>query len=137
MTALISRHEALIYVMVTTSAADRRLSDRELARIGELISNKPVFEDFDVDRLPGIANECLAMLQAEDGISVILDLVGHALPPPLRETAYALAVEIAAADTIVRQEELVFLQEMEDALEIPKLAVAAIEHSARVRYRTG
>ena len=59
-----------------------------------------------------------------------------ALPPKLHETAYALAVEVAAADLHVEQEELRFLQMLRDHLDIDKLTVAAIESGARARYRT-
>jgi len=135
MTTLISKHEALIYVMVTTSAADAAISDGELQKIADLIRHAPVFEGFDAGTLVSVANACLSVLQSAHGIDAVLDLVGRALPKPLHETAYALAVEIAAADIAVGQEELVFLQHLEDAFELPKLAIAAIEHSARVRYR--
>jgi len=137
MTALISKQEALIYVMVTTSAADAAISDGELKKIADLLRYVPALGDFEPGRLVEVANSCLAMLQSTNGIEGVVDLVASALPKPLQETAYALAVEVAAADIDVRQEELVFLQHLEDAFALPKLAVAAIEHSARVRYRQG
>ncbi|MBP0575557.1 hypothetical protein J8J27_33050, partial [Mycobacterium tuberculosis] len=74
-------------------------------------------------------------MTAPDGIARILSLVALSLPPELHETAYALAVEIAAADIEARQEELRLLEMVRDGLDIAPLAVAAIEHSARVRYR--
>jgi hypothetical protein len=65
----------------------------------------------------------------------VLDVIA-ALPARLHETAYALAVEVAAADLHVEQEELRFLQMLRDRLDLDKLAVAAIESSARARYRS-
>ena len=47
-----------------------------------------------------------------------------------------VTVEVAAADLHVEQEELRFLQMLRDRLDLDKLAIAAIERSARVRYRT-
>ena len=44
-------------------------------------------------------------------------------------------VEVAAADLHVEQEELRFLQILSDEFELDQLVVAAIERSARVRYR--
>ena len=38
------------------------------------------------------------LLTQEDGLDVALDQIGAALPAPLRETAYALACDVAAAD---------------------------------------
>ena len=37
----LSHHAALIYVMVTMSAVDRTMHDKELARIGETGRNRP------------------------------------------------------------------------------------------------
>lgn len=134
MAETLTKHEALIWVMITTSASDHAITERELEQVGDLVADLPVFKDFN-GSIPKIADACLAHLKDENGLNDILDLVSEALPTPLRETAYALAVEVAATDLLVRQEELVFLQMLEDNFGLPKLTVAAIEHSARVRYR--
>ena len=60
--------------------------------------------------------------------------MADALPPRLRETGYALAVEIAAADLSVGAEELRLLQLLRDTLDIDKLVAAAIERGARARH---
>ena len=52
--ALPTAHEALIYLMVVTSAADRDMTDVELARIGNVVRAWPIFEGFDDERLIGI-----------------------------------------------------------------------------------
>ena len=131
----VPEHEALIYAMVTLSAADRTMTDRELQKIGDIVQTLPVFSEFDRDRLVATAENCGGLLQAEDGLDRILDIIATSLPPRLHETAYALAVEVAAADFHVEQEELRFLQMLRDRLELDNLTVAAIERSARVRYR--
>ncbi|MCX7351602.1 MAG: Tellurite resistance protein TerB, partial [Alphaproteobacteria bacterium] len=56
--------------------------------------------------------------------------------PKLRETAYALAVEVAAADLAVGKEELRFLAMLRDTLGLDKLVTAALERSAIARYQT-
>ena len=136
MPAPISPHEALIYAMVTISAADRSMTDAELQKIGELVSTLPVFRDFDPERLVPVAEACSDILNSENELHAVLDIIAAALPEKLHETTYALAVEVAAADLHVEQEELRFLQMLRDHLDLDKLAVAAIERSARVRYRT-
>ncbi len=132
----ISHHEALIYAMVTLSAADRAMTDQELRMIGEIVQRMPVFQDFDAELLVPTAEACGALLQDENGLDTVLAVIASALPEKLHETAYALAIEVAAADLYVEQEELRFLQILRDELDVSDLAVAAIEHSARVRYRT-
>jgi tellurite resistance protein len=130
-----SQQETLIYAMVTLSAADNRMTDAELAKIGDIVRGLPIFDDFDPEQLVPTAEACGAILQGEDGLDRILDVIA-ALPTRLHETAYALAVEVAAADLHVEQEELRFLQMLRDRLDVDTLAVAAIERGARVRYRS-
>jgi len=131
----VSNQEALIYAMVTLSAADSRMTDRELAKIGDIVRGLPIFKKFDPEKLVSTAEACGVILQAADGLDRVLDIVA-ALPARLHETAYALTVEVAAADLHVEQEELRFLQILRDRLDLDSLAVAAIERGARVRYRS-
>jgi tellurite resistance protein len=132
----VSHHEALIYAMVTLSAADRAMTDRELMKIGDIVKTVPIFADFDPERLVATAEACGAILRGPNGLDTVLAIVSASLPPRLHETCYALVVEVAAADLHVEQEELRFLQMLSDEFELDQLVVAAIERSARVRYRT-
>jgi tellurite resistance protein len=136
MPATLSHHEALIYVMVTISAVDRAMSDEELSRIGQIVSNLPIFADFDENGLVQTAQACGEVLAGDDGLNKVLALVKRTLPSPLRETAYALAVDVAAADLLIQKEERRFLELLAENLEISKLVVAAIERGARARHRT-
>ncbi|MBN8997267.1 MAG: tellurite resistance TerB family protein [Rhizobiales bacterium] len=131
----VSVYEALIYAMVTMSAADTAMTDKELMKIGDIVKTVPIFRDFDSSRLVQIAEAGLRYLRKEDGLDEILTVIQTSLPARLYETAYALAIEVASADLHVEQEELRFLQMLRDQLELDKLVVAAIERSARVRYR--
>ncbi|KXF78687.1 cytoplasmic protein [Paramesorhizobium deserti] len=131
----ISPQDALVYIMVTTSAADTRMTDAELSSIGNIVTRLPVFRSFDASRLADLAARCYSLLEDEDGLDRILDIAHDALPERLYDTAYALAVEVAAADLHVEQEELQFLQMLRDRWNLDELTVAAIERSARVRFR--
>jgi tellurite resistance protein len=135
MTTPVSHHEALIYAMVTLSAADRAMTDRELLKMGDVVRTLPIFADFDPEKLVAIAEACGAVLRGPQGLDTVLAIIAASLPPRLHETCYAVAVEVAAADLHVEQEELVFLQMLSDEFELDPLVVAAIERSARVRYR--
>jgi tellurite resistance protein len=132
----ITPHEALIYVMITTAAADRQISDREFDRIAQIVRHLPVFMGYDVDNLAKTAERCGDVLSNEDGLDDMLELIASALPKKLYETAYALAVEVAAADLRVPDEEIRLLELLRDALNLDKLVTAAIEHSARARHQT-
>lgn len=127
--------EALIFVMVSMAAADGAISDKELHGLGELIRTLPVFDGFGSEQLQAAAGHCTALLESENGIDTIIQTVKHRVPQKLHETAYALAVEVAAADRDAKQTELRFLELLRDDLELDHLVAGAIEHSARVRYR--
>ncbi len=127
---------ALIYTMVTMSAAEGDITDRELARIGSLVDHLPIFSAFDRDNLVRIAEDCGELLSSDDhGLDHVLERIAESLPDKLRDTCYAIAVDIAAVDLKVAQEELRFLQLLADRLDLDKLTVAAIERAARARYR--
>jgi tellurite resistance protein len=129
-------HEALIYLMITMSAADRKITDSELDRISQLVQQLPVFMGYDTDGLAKAAEACGAILADEDGLENLLQLVADTLPRKLYETAYALAVEVAAADLKVPAEEIRLLEVLRDVLNLDKLVTAAIERSARARHQT-
>ena len=134
---MINKHAALIYTMVITSAADQEMTDAELQTIGDVVRHRPAFRGFDEETLPTIAAQCAEMLSDEDGLDTVLDQVHAALPESLRETAYALAVEVAAVDLHAAQEELRILEMLRYRLEIDRLTAAAIERGARARYKIG
>jgi tellurite resistance protein len=133
MTEPLSHHAALVYVMVTISAVDRTMTDDELARIGEIVTNLPIFADYDEERLVKTAEACGEILSSDGGLEQVLRLVHGALPPKLRETAYAVALEVAAADHQVKPEEIRFLEMLGDSLELDTLTKAAIERGIRAR----
>jgi tellurite resistance protein len=133
MTEPLDHHAALIYAMVTTSAVDRSMTDAELARIGEIVSNLPVFADFDQEKLVKTAEACGEVLSRDGGLDRVLVLIKSGLPKKLRETAYAVALEVAAADLDVKPEETRFLDMLSESLELDRLTTAAIERGIRAR----
>lgn len=137
MTGTISTEQALIYTMVTMSGVEGKINAIELAEIRQLVQTLPIFRDFDEHRLMMVAQEAGEILQEPEGLNAILGLVKQALSPKLRETAYALAVEVAASDLAVGKEELRFLAMLRDALGLDKLVTAALERSAIARYQRG
>jgi tellurite resistance protein len=131
---MITHHAALIYTMVMVSAADRDMTDAELRKIGEIISGLPVFRDYNRDLLPATSAACADCLDADDGMEAALSQIEGALPAKLRETAYALACDVAAADGRVHREEMRMLELLRDRLGIDRLVAVAIERAAKARF---
>ncbi len=127
-------HAALIYVMVVASAADASMSDRELHVIGDIVRTLPVFEGFQEEKIITVSRECAAILQEREGLDAVLGLVKEALPKYLRETAYALALEIVLTEAPVYAEENRVLQRLKTTLDVDRLTAAALEKAAVVRH---
>ena len=127
-------HAALIYIMVVVSAADARMSDAEMHAIGDLVRSLPAFRGFSDDKIIPVARECAAILQEREGLEAVLGLVKETLSPALRETAYALALDVALADAPVHPEENRILQRLRAALELDRLTAAALEKAAIARH---
>lgn len=135
MTEPLDHHDALIYTMVTISAVDRTITDAEFSRIGEIVSHLPIFDTYDVEKLVRTTQECGSILSQENGLQQVLQIIRGALPKKLRETAYAVALEVAAADLNVRPEETRFLELLSDNLDLDKLTTTAIERGIRARNK--
>ena len=133
---MLDHHRALIYTMVIVSAADSDMPDAELRIIGDIVGDLPIFRDFDNSELPRILQDCTELIGRENGLEQILKVIKSALPAKLRETAYAIACDLAASDGEASQEELRVLELLRDRLNIEPLIAAAIERGARARFRT-
>lgn len=131
-----SAHEALIYLMVVTSASDRDMTDVELARIGEIVRRWPIFDGFPSERLIEVAQECQRLVHEENGLERVLEAAHDAIPSHLHDTAYAAAFEVATVDQEMRMEEVRILQMVRRHLDVDPLMVAAIEHANKARQRS-
>lgn len=131
----LSTQDALVYLMIVTASSDSAMTDQELKRIDGLIGRLPVFEGYDRATVPNVANACVDLINGDAGLEGVLDIAIAAIPKRLQDTAYALAVEVAAVDLQLAQEELRFLEMIRDRLDLDRLITAAIEAAARARHR--
>ena len=134
-TEALSPQDALVAVMIATSASDQNMTDNELVSITGIIDILPVFEGYDRDHVAHVSNLVADLFEEEDGLDALIGLVEQALPEHLHETAYALACDVAAADKLVNIYELRFLELLRHDLSVGRLAAAAIERGARARHQ--
>jgi tellurite resistance protein len=130
----IDQHTALIFTMVLVSAAEGEMTDAEIDTIGRQVRYLPVFRDFDHQRLTDVGRDCAELLRDEDGLDIACDMIAEALPQPLRETAYALACDVAAADGSLASAELEVLGLLRRRLNVDRLVAAAIERATYARH---
>ena len=126
--------DALIAVMVVTSASDETLTNPELLTILGIVESLPMFEGYDRERMGTVSRTVFDLLEEEDGLDALFGLVRDALPESLYETAYALSCDVVAADGIPAGPELRILEEIRYELNIDRLHAAAIERGARARF---
>ncbi|WP_458093853.1 tellurite resistance TerB family protein [Roseomonas sp. WA12] len=127
--------EALVCAMVLMGVSDRGMTDAELAAMSRLVRELPVFGDFHASEIDTVTEIVLALLDEADGLDRAAEMIRDALPQRLRETAYLLACEIAAADGDASQDELRFLQDFRITLDLDRLIAGAIERAAKARFQ--
>ena len=127
--------EALVLTMVLVAAADGGITDREIGVMSGQVQTLPVFHDFTRDQLDGVTEAAVALLREPDGLDRAAHLIRAALTANLRETAYALACEVIAAERDAHDASLRMLEWVRDELGLDPLISAAIERGVRARYR--
>jgi hypothetical protein len=127
--------EALALTMVLVAAADGGMSDREIGVMAGQVQTLPAFRDFTTEQLQGVTDAAVKLLDEEDGLQHAARLIGSALEPRLRETAYALACEVVAANPVTQQRTLEMLEFVRTELRLDPLVAAAIERGVRARHQ--
>ena len=131
---LLTAQDALVAIMIAGGASDENMSNRELVSISRIVDHLPIFKDYDPSKIKLIAETVFDLFEEEDGLDALFGLVKQALPERLYETAYALACDVAAADGMLPEVQLRFLEEIRHEFSIDRLHGAAIERGARARH---
>jgi uncharacterized membrane protein YebE (DUF533 family) len=127
--------EALALTMVLVAAADGGMSDREIGVMAGQVQTLPVFRDFSSDQFRIVTDAAVELLKEDDGLQRAAQLVRSALEPRLRETAYALACEVVAANPVTQQRTLEMLAFVRTELHLDPLVATAIERGVRARHQ--
>jgi uncharacterized membrane protein YebE (DUF533 family) len=127
--------EALVLTMVLVAAADGGMSDREIGVMAGQVQTLPVFRDFTGEQFRIVTDAAVDLLNDENGLQHAARLVRSALQPRLRETAYALACEVVAANPVTQQRTLEMLEFVRTELHLDPLVAAAIERGVRARHQ--
>jgi uncharacterized membrane protein YebE (DUF533 family) len=127
--------EALILTMVLVAAADGGMTDREIGVMSGQVQTLPAFHDFTREQLRTATEAAVRLLNDEDGLQHAAKLMRGALEPRLRETAYALACEVVAANQVTQQRTLEMLDFVRTELHLDPLVASAIERGVRARHQ--
>ena len=129
--------EALVLTMVLVAAADGGMTDREIGVMAGQVQTLPAFQDFTTEQLQEVTDAAVSLLNEEDGLQHAARLIRGALNRRLRETAYALACEVIAADEVASQDRWQMLEFVQSELDLDPLVAAAIERGVRATLPAG
>ena len=74
--------EAIIYLMVMTSASDGKITESELRTIGRVVRSFPMFSDSDEQSLVETAEACGELMASEDGLHRVLTACSGGIADP-------------------------------------------------------
>ncbi len=132
---MLSVQEALVYTMVAAAEADHEIDEAEIGIIGDLINHLPIFRGVGRAAATAMASACSDLLVQAGGRDRVFGMIREALPPQLRDTAYAIACDVIAADNRLRRNELQILEQIRAQLEVEPTMAQAIEQVAKVRFQ--
>jgi tellurite resistance protein len=131
----VAAQEALVMTMVLLAAADGGMTDRQIGAMSGMVQTLPAFHDFTSAQLASATDMTVSLLRQDDGLERAGKLMRSALEPRLRETAYALACEVVAAEHSTKPRALDMLEFVRNELQLDPLIATAIERGARARYQ--
>ena len=132
---MLTPQAALIYTMVIVAEADAEISDSEITIIGDLVNHLPVFADTPRAEVAALAADCSALIAAPGGVEDAFLMIREALPPALREAAYALACDVVAADRRLNRAEIRTLDRVRQGLGVPSPVADMLERATRIRFQ--
>ena len=133
MTSL-STPEALVAVAYCAAYADGTMGAEEDARLEEHLAECRALQRCDAETVEG-ARRRVGRLASEMGDAALLAAAAHALPQPMRETAFCLAADIALADGDIADEERSFIGRLRKELQVEETLASRIVEVVLIRHR--
>ena len=119
--------ESFAGIIIAAVASDQTLSEEELKFMPVLFSRMRLFRDWSTAQYDELFNKLFQVLKHQ-GFAAFLNICISSLPKKLRQTAFAVAVDIVLADSTVNREEKDFLYELQKKLGLDtRLATKIIE----------
>ncbi|MCA9175013.1 MAG: tellurite resistance TerB family protein [Planctomycetales bacterium] len=119
--------EAFAGVLLCASACDGHIADEEAQTLFNVLSKKRLYERLSSHQFGGMMDRLMGALK-KSGPGKLLDKCLPAVPPELRETAFAVAVDIVLADGVVEDDEKTFIDDLMVKMEIdPRRAKTIVQ----------
>ena len=121
--ARLSEEESFAGIILSAVAADGNISDEEAMNMAAM----RFFNNMTRDQVKSMFKKIVNILKSQ-GIEHLISASKDALPLDSRQTAFAIAVDLALADGVMNHEEKNILAKIQETLEIPEdIAIKIIE----------
>jgi hypothetical protein len=114
---VLSEPEAFAGLLMAAVACDGHVGTREVADLRAALDRMKLFADLTDGRWKAMADTLLRLLK-RDGPLGLADRCAAAVPPDLRDCAFANACDLILADGAVEDAERAFLEHLQRALEL-------------------
>jgi hypothetical protein len=113
----IGPQEGFAGVLLGAAACDGHIADEEVQSLVTILARMRLYQNMTGQRFNSMMDRLLGILK-RGGPQKLLDKAVPAVPPELRETAFAGACDLVLADGVVEESEKQFLNELMHRLEI-------------------
>jgi tellurite resistance protein len=117
--------EGFAGVLLCASACDGHIGDEEGQGLNLILGRRKLYDRLTQQQFGQMMDRLVGELK-RGGPEKLLDKAYPAVPPELRETAFANAVDIVLADGTVEQEEREFIDDLRAKLEVDEKRAKAI-----------
>lgn len=111
----LNKQEAFAAVMLAVSAADGNVSDEEVEDVVGRFTRMRLFSDMGTSQLTAMTGRLFRLLK-KGGSEELIRRGAPVLPHDLRETAFAVAVDMAFSDGSVEEEEKRLIERLQQEL---------------------
>lgn len=115
----LNKEESFAGIILSAIAADGRISEEECRGIITSILRMKQFQNYNQRQMQKIFDKLVNIIR-DQGVEKLILLTKDNLSPDLRETAFAVAVDLALADGYLNKEEKDILTKIQQNLDIPE-----------------
>lgn len=111
--------EAFAAIALVAITSDAVLSAQQVRNISSVLLRLKLFNSYTEDLINKLLEKNLSILR-RDGFNALFNAAKESLSPELREAAFAVAADLVMTESIVTEEEKNFLNDLYQALDIPR-----------------
>lgn len=132
--AKLSTQEAFLAVGFATMAADGDMAASEQQFLAMSMIQMKAFREMTPDQFRDALNKVIAILKKE-GEQYLFEAAKRALEPPLRETAFVFAADLALADGILDDSEKELLSRLQNILDVDPARARSVVEVVLIKHR--